>query len=46
MDPTRFARIGTSAILNTYVCAYELARQGVRVSFLMRTVHNNEWYVS
>ena len=46
MDITRFARIGTSATLNTYVCAYESAQQHVRVSFLMRTFHNNESYVS
>ena len=46
METTRFARIGTSATLHTYVCAYESARQRVRVSFLMRTFHNSESYVS
>ena len=46
MDTTRFACIGTSATLNTYVCTYESAQQRVRVSFLMRTFHNSESYVS
>ena len=46
MDTTRFARISERATLNMYVCAYESAQQRVRVSFLMRTFHNNESYVS
>ena len=46
MDTTRFARIGTSATLNTYVCAYESAQQRVCVSFLMRTFHTSESYLS
>ena len=46
MDTTRFARRGTNATLNTFLCAYELAQQRLCGSFLMRTFHNNESYVS
>ena len=46
MDTTKVSRIGTSATLNTYVCAYQLAEQRVRISFLMCMFHKSKWHVS